>query len=71
MKKIIKTAILSVIFYSCADGITKTTKRDGEAKQRIIGKEYTVYEHHGYQIIEVDGIEYISSYSGGICPLKK
>jgi hypothetical protein len=75
MKNLIKQThfalyiLLVAVITSCADGNTTTTKREGEAQQRIVGKEYTVYDGRGYQIIEIDGVEYVSASSGGICPL--
>lgn len=60
-----------VLLSSCADNSTNTIKRENEAQQRIYGKESTVYNGREYHIIEVDGIEYIASYGGGICPLVK
>ena len=59
------------LFVSCADNITYTIKGELEANQRIYGKEYTIYKGRGYQIIEVDGIEYITNTTGGIYPLVK
>lgn len=57
--------------FGCYDNVTATIKRPGEAKQRIYGKEETYYQSTKYQIIEVDGIEYVASNLGGICPLVK
>lgn len=68
---ILIVALLSIILCSCVDGTTQTTKKVGEAKQRIIGKEYTMYQSIGYQIIEIDGVEYVCMDGGGICPLVK
>lgn len=42
-----------------------------DSTNRIIGKESTLYRGHVYQIIEVDGAEYLCSASGGICPITK
>lgn len=36
---------------------------------RIVGKDYITYVGMQYQIIEVDGIEYLTSSKGGIYPL--
>lgn len=75
MKNLIKRAYFAIyillvsVITSCADGDTTTTKREGEAQQRIVGKESTMYNGRRYQIIEIDGVEYISASSGGICPL--
>ena len=60
-----------VLLSSCADNSTSTVKRENEAQQRIYGKESTVYNGREYHIIEVDGVEYIASFGGGICPLVK
>ena len=54
---------IAVAMYSEKDAIAA----DGVGK-RIVGKETTVYSSREYQIIEVDGVEYIST-RGGICPL--
>jgi outer membrane lipoprotein SlyB len=61
--------LVAVLFIGCADNSTTTVKRENEAKQRIYGKESTVYNGREYHIIEVDGVEYIASFGGGICPL--
>lgn len=63
--------MLVVLLFGCADNSTSTIKTENEAKQRIYGKESTFYKGRMYHIIEVDGIEYIASYGGGICPLVK
>ena len=52
MKKILTLLMFSTLLFSCADNSTTTTKYLDEPKQRIIGKEYTVYEGYGYQIID-------------------
>lgn len=44
---------------------------DSEDPKRIIGNESTLYGGHIYQIIEVDGVEYLCSGDGGICPITK
>ncbi len=63
-------SILSIVLLpSCVDNTTSTIKRENEAQQRIYGKESTLYKGIGYYIIEVDGVEYIASSKGGICPL--
>jgi hypothetical protein len=61
--------LVAVLFVGCADNSTTTVKRENEAQQRIYGKESTVYNGREYHIIEVDGVEYIASFGGGICPL--
>lgn len=71
MKKNLILLALSTLLFSCADNATTTTKRIGEPQQRIIGKEYTVYNGYGYQIIEIDSVEYLTTTGGGICPLLK
>ena len=65
------TVLLAIILVSCADNSTTTTKAIGELKQRIIGKEYTEYNGVGYQIIEIDSVEYLSNTIGGVCRLSK
>jgi hypothetical protein len=59
------------LFSSCADNTTSTFNRDNQTKQRIFAKESTIYRGVEYHILEVDGVEYIASYRGGICPLVK
>ncbi len=39
--------------------------------RRITLVEETCAGNYGYQIIKVDGVEYICHYSGGICALNK
>ncbi len=73
------TILLSIFLFSCTDsarsglGISVSDNRPSknELKPRIVGKEYTVYNGVGYQIIEIDNIEYLSITSGGVIPLKK
>jgi hypothetical protein len=71
--KVFYVIMLVALLSSCLDGKTTTTKRSGEKDptQRIVGKGYIEYEGVGYQIVEIDGTEYISSTSGGICRLEK
>jgi hypothetical protein len=59
------------LFSSCADNTTSTFKSDNKTKQRIFAKESAIYRGAAYHIIEVDGVEYIASNRGGICPLVK
>ena len=68
-KEIFCLFLLVSILFSCKN--ESTSKPRNEKKHRIIGKEYTGYKGTGYQIIEVDGVEYITTTSGGICPLVK
>ena len=72
MKKIFLILSVTTLLTSCADYSTSTPKdQKGNPinKQRIHGIEYTVFEGHGYAIIEIDGVEYLSNTQGGICPL--
>lgn len=62
---------LTLLFTSCLDGKIETTRNIPQPTKRIIGKGYIEYEGTGYQIIEIDSIEYIVSTSGGIFPLIK
>ncbi len=80
MKKLLFIAIIfAVAFVGCTPqerGVTKNVHTKDEVESRIIGIEETIYEGSSYQIIEVDGHQYISRYSGGIvhlesCPCKK
>jgi hypothetical protein len=79
MRKIKVIQLASVIVFSaillllsCSNnGTRRSVKKDGENPQRIIGKESTVYDFYRYQIIEVDGVEYIATCQGGIYPLVK
>jgi hypothetical protein len=71
MKQFKITFAMFIILVSCADNHSETIKRKGEQKQRIYGKESTVYRSVDYHIIEVDGVEYITTYSGGFYPLIK
>ncbi len=59
-----------IVFLLCTNEntINEKTKHLYESKQRIIGKDYQVINGSGYQIIQIDNIEYICS-NGGICPL--
>lgn len=66
-----KAMFAAVLLSGCVENKTSTVKREGEAQQRIYGKESTHYQGREYHIIEVDGVEYIASFGGGICPLVK
>lgn len=69
MKKIVLFVVIATIaLISCT---TAPVDKNAESSKRIIGKEYNVYGGYGYQIIEVDGQEYLSMTGGGICPLVK
>lgn len=57
-------SILSAILF-----FTSCGKKDNDNTKRIIGKEHTTYKGMVYQIIEVDGVEYLCTHDGGICPL--
>lgn len=63
--------IVSIAIEELPDNLQTNSGVVTKKTQRIIGKESTVYKGVGYQIIEVDGIEYLSCSSGGICPLVK
>jgi hypothetical protein len=67
----LSTMLVFVFLVSCADNSTTTTKYPNELKQRIVGKEHTVYNGVGYQIIEIDSVEYLSNTTGGLCQLQK
>ena len=69
MKKIILPlfAILVVGLISYASSSDEVSSQDS----RIILKDEAVAGGCYYIIIEVDGVEYITSGRGGICPLVK
>ena len=71
MKKIFIVAITLLALNSCdkSTGALETKKQ--VETQRIICKETTVAGGYGYQIIEVDSIEYLTTLHGGIYPLIK
>ena len=68
-KKIILSlfAILVVGLLSCMS----TSSRRSYTKGRIILKDETYIDGYPHYIIEVDGVEYLTSYYGGIYPLVK
>ena len=66
MKKLI--ILIALAFASCN---TVPVDKDVETSHRIIGKEYNIYEGHSYQIIEVDGHEFLCQYNGGMCLIPK
>ena len=68
MKKITLLAIALISLASCS---TTPIDPKAETSHRIIGKEHNVYEGIGYQIIEVDGVEYLNADHGGMCVLVK
>ena len=67
----LSTLLVFILFSGCAENKTSKDKRKNESQQRIYGKEATSFNGREYHIIEVDGVEYITSYGGGICPLVK
>lgn len=46
--------------------VEKTPQRDSRIKSKGVFYLLGIYE-----IIEIDGVEYVSSYKGGLCPLVK
>jgi hypothetical protein len=56
--------VFAIILNSCDDAQTTPT-------DRITIKESTLPSDFRYEIIEVDGVEYLCSSRGGICPLVK
>lgn len=62
-----------VIFFTLALLLARSCENESknkiESKQRIIGKENVRYKGIKYQIIEVDGREYITTNQGGIYPI--
>lgn len=75
MKKLfLLFAPIASMLTSCSDFNT-TTPKDNQGKilnkQRIHGVETTTFDGIDYQILEVDGHEYLSRTQGGICPLVK
>jgi hypothetical protein len=48
-----------------------TAPRKKATPKRIRLKETTHFTYWTYQIVEVDGIEYLTNEKGGICPLVK
>jgi hypothetical protein len=74
MKKITLIAIALISLSSCADYST-TTPKDNTGKpltpQRIHGVESTVYDGITYNIVEVDGNEFLCQYNGGMCLIPK
>jgi hypothetical protein len=62
--------LAAVCLSSCSDYVVETNEKDKNTK-RIIGKGTCLYNGREYQIIEVDSVEYLSNYNGGICPLVK
>lgn len=65
MKYILLAIIAAFTFSSCSNN---KTKENGRIK--FIQKDITKSEFL-YEIIEVDGVEYLSTSRGGICPLVK
>jgi hypothetical protein len=66
MKNLFLILAISTLFIGCS---TAQLDNKYETSSRIIGKEYHTVSGHGYQIIEVDGHEYLCMTGGGICPL--
>jgi hypothetical protein len=62
------------MFYSCSSECTDCGKQNNKEQEqsriKLILKSVNI-DGFPYQIIEVDGVQYISSYKGGIYPLIK
>jgi hypothetical protein len=56
--------VFAITLNSCDDAQTTPT-------DRITIKESTLPSDFRYEIIEVDGVEYLCSSRGGLCPLVK
>jgi hypothetical protein len=59
--------VFAITLSSCDDAETTPTI----TTQRITIKESTLPSNFRYEIIEVNGVEYLCSSRGGICPLVK
>lgn len=57
------------VFNSCHEGNYYQDNIDSFYNERILLKSSILYEGYRYHIIEVDGVEYISSGDGGLYPL--
>ena len=68
MKKITLIAIALISLASCT---TTTVDVNAETSHRIITKESRQYEGVSYQIMEVDGHEFLCQYHGGMCLIPK
>jgi len=70
MKRIIMLILVIGLFFvfNCQN---KAISNNETINKRIIGIESSGYDTEQYQIIKIDGVEYISNCSGGICPLVK
>jgi len=62
--------LCAVFISSCTDYVVETNEKYKNT-ERIVGKGTYVYNGREYQIIEVDSVEYLSNYGGGIFPLVK
>lgn len=75
MKKILFIAI--ILLAGCGETPIQVDKsrtinaQNSTEKQRIKGKGSFTYDGIFYQIIEVDGVEYLTQYGGGIVCLEK
>lgn len=66
--------LVVILLSSCSDNSTSNVKivnEANEANKRIHLKAFERCDIEWYQIIEVDGVEYIAPTNGGICPLVK
>ena len=62
-----KILILAIVAIACSSANSVEVDID----KRIILKNDTRLGGVSYQIIEIDGVEYIAQYHGGISPLVK
>lgn len=58
--------VLAITFTSCKEKTQPTKQIEPRIKGKGVFHLYATYE-----IIEIDGVEYLSTYQGGLCPLVK
>lgn len=79
MKKLYSLVIVMFLI-SCSDNVDHQSQSKygiesrqikGNLNKRIFCKEITIINGERYRILEVDGIEYLTTSYGGIVPLVK
>jgi uncharacterized lipoprotein YehR (DUF1307 family) len=66
MKYILIALTLVLVLTGCGNSEEAKTQVEPRIKGKGVFHLYATYE-----IIEIDGVEYVATYNGGICPLVK
>lgn len=70
MKYILIALTFLFMLTGCGNSEAEKTKQTTQTNSRIKSKG-VFHLYATYEIIEIDGVEYVSTYQGGLCPLVK